>query len=118
MVFLLFMCLTLRCELLLNSNNSYVNWEFLQTAQPTKEDRVFGIIDNVLKQAFGEPATRLIYQYLEHRYSLGQCEISEKIDVFANCLEDCLSDGAYQIENRILNDMCSALGLETGVTSK
>src|SRR4030066_13095 len=118
MVFLLFMFLTLRCELLLNSNNSYVNWEFLQTTQPTKEGRVFGIIENVLKQAFGEPATRQIHQYLEHRYSLGQCEISEKIDVFANCLEDCLSDGTYQIENSILNDMRSALGLETGVTSK
>ena len=116
MVFLLFMCLTLRCELLLNSNNLYINWEFLQTAQLTKEDRVFGIIDNVLKQAFGEPATRLIYQYLEHRYSLGQCEISEKIDVFANCLEDCLNDGAYQIENSILNDMRSAFGLETGIS--
>jgi len=70
----------------------------------------------VLKQVFGEPATRLIYKHLEHRYSLRQCEISEKINVFADCLEDFLDEGAYPIENRILKDMCSALGLETGVS--
>ena len=70
----------------------------------------------MLKQVFGEPATRLIYKHLEHRYSLRQCEISEKIDVFADCLEDCLCEGAYPIENRILNDLCSALGLETGIS--
>jgi hypothetical protein len=70
----------------------------------------------VMKQVFGEPATRLIYNHLERQYSLRQCEISEKIDVFADCLEDFLDEGAYPIENRILNDLCSALGLETGVS--
>src|SRR3972149_5658371 len=115
MVFWVFMRSTVRYESLLSSNNPYVVWEFYQTIQP-KEDKVFGIIDNVLKQVFGEPATRLIYNHLEQRYSLRQCEISEKIDVFADCLQDFLKDAAYPIENRILNDLCSALGLETGVS--
>ena len=88
----------------------------METAQAIKEDRVFGIIDNVLRQVFGEPATRLIYSHLEQRYSLRQCEISEKIDVFADCLQDFLKDGVYAIENRILNDLCSACGLETDVS--
>jgi hypothetical protein len=88
----------------------------VETIQASKEDRVFGIIDNVLKQVCGEPATRLIYQHLERRYSLRQSEISENMDVFADCLKDCLSDGAYAVENSILNDLCSACGLETGVS--
>jgi hypothetical protein len=70
----------------------------------------------VLKQVFGEPATRLIYNYLEQQYSLRRCEISEKIDVFADCLQDFLKDGAITIENRILNDLCSACGVQTGIS--
>ena len=84
--------------------------------QAMKEDRVFGIIDNVLKQVLGELTTRLIYRHLEQRYSVRQCEISENMDVFADCLQDFLKDAAYLIENRILNDLCSALGLETGIS--
>jgi hypothetical protein len=88
----------------------------LKTIQTRREDKVFGIIDNVMKQVFGEPATRLIYNHLEQRYSLRHCKISEKIDVFADCLQDFLKDAAYPIENRILNDLCSACGVQTGIS--
>jgi hypothetical protein len=73
-----------------------------------KEDKIFKIIDRVLKQVFGEKATLLMYQYLECRYSLSQSEFSEKIDVFAKGLEEFLSSGAYLVESKILDDIYSS----------
>jgi hypothetical protein len=75
-----------------------------------KEDKIFKIIDSVLKQVFGEEATRFIYKYLEQHYSLRQSDFSKKIDVFAKGLEDCLSTGACVIENKILDDISSVYG--------
>ena len=76
----------------------------------TKEDKIFKIIDSVLKQVFGENATLFIYKYLEQHYALHQSDFSEKIDVFAKGLEDCLSSGAFAIENKILEDIASVYG--------
>jgi hypothetical protein len=75
-----------------------------------REDKIFKIIDRVLKQVFGEEATNLIYQHLERRYSLSQAEFSEKIDIFARGLEDFLSSGAYVVETKILSDIYSVYG--------
>ena len=75
-----------------------------------KEDQIFKIIDKVLKQVFGEEATLFIYKYLEQRYSLRQSDFSKKIDVFAKGLEDCLSSGAFAVENKILEDISSIYG--------
>ncbi len=75
-----------------------------------KEDRIIRIIDKVLKQVFGEEATGFIYKYIEQQYSLHQSEFSEKIDVFAKGLEDCLSSGAFVVENKILADIYSVYG--------
>jgi len=73
-----------------------------------KEDKIFEIVDRVLKQVFGEEATLLIYKHLERHYSLSQSEFSEKIDVFAKGLEDFLSSGAYVVESKILDDIYSS----------
>jgi hypothetical protein len=79
--------------------------------QPRREeDRIFRIIDKVLKQVFGEEATLFIYKYLEQRYSLHQSDFSKKIDVFAKGLEDCLSSGAFAVESKILNDLSAIYG--------
>ena len=75
-----------------------------------KEDKIFKIIDKVLKQVFGEEATLFIYKYLEHRYSLRQSEFSERIDVFAKGLEECLSSGAFVIQSKILEDISAIYG--------
>jgi hypothetical protein len=75
-----------------------------------KEDKIFGIVDRVLKHVFGEEATLLIYKYLERHYSLSQSEFSEKIDVFAKGLEDFLSSGACVVESKILDDIYSSYG--------
>jgi hypothetical protein len=75
-----------------------------------KDDRIFKIIDKVLKQVFGEEATVFIYKYLEQRYSLNQSDFSKRIDVFAKGLEDCLSSGAFAVESKILNDLSAVYG--------
>jgi hypothetical protein len=76
-----------------------------------KEDKIWKIIDKVLKQVFGEEATRLIYRHLENNYSLKRDEIAEKIEVFAMGLEGFLRSGAYAIEWKILEDIYSSYGL-------
>jgi hypothetical protein len=75
-----------------------------------EKDKIFKIIDKVLKQVFGEDATSFIYKYLEQRYSLHQSDFSKKIDVFAKGLEDCLSSGAFAVESKILEDISSVYG--------
>ena len=80
----------------------------METQPNPKEDKVFAIIDRVLKQVFGENATRIIYEHLERRHSLSPSDFSEKMDVFAKGLEEFLSSGAYFIENKILNDIIAA----------
>ena len=89
----------------------------METLSEKKEDKISKIIDSVLKQVLGEPATILIYKHLQSRYSLSQSEFSARIDVFAKCLEDFLSSGAYIVENRILNEIYSSYGSENSINS-
>ena len=71
-----------------------------------KEDTFFKKIDNVLTEVFfGKEATLIIYRYIERHYALHQNEFSDRIDLFAKGLEDCLSAGAIPIETKILNDL-------------
>ena len=74
-------------------------------------NKVSRAIDTVLRKIFGDDATLLIYKYLENRYSLRQDAIVEKIDVFAEGLEEFLMSGAYIIEMKILEDVYSSYGL-------
>jgi len=80
----------------------------MATLSRKEENRVFEVVDHVLKQVFGEEATQLMYQYLEQRYSWGQRDFSEKIDTFAKGMEEFLSSGAYAVENKILDDLYSS----------
>ncbi|MFQ5837015.1 MAG: hypothetical protein ACE5HG_04085 [Candidatus Bathyarchaeia archaeon] len=75
------------------------------------DDKVSKAIDKVLRKIFGDEATLLIYKHLKNRYSLRQHEIVEKIDVFAEGLEEFLRSGAYIIEMKILEDVYSSYGL-------
>jgi hypothetical protein len=82
----------------------------LSTQSKEKNDKIFQIIDKVLKQVFGKEATLFIYNYLEQKYSLRQSDFSKRIDVFAKGLEDCLSSGAFAVESKILNDISAVYG--------
>jgi len=88
----------------------------LDTRQAAKDDKVFEIIDTVLQRIVGDQATRLIYASFEEHYSLKQCEISDNIDVFCECLESILKNAALPIENIILNDILSNCGFHDAIT--
>lgn len=78
------------------------------TQQTNKESaKVSKVVDRVLRQIFGEEATRLTYHYLESNYSVRRDEIGEKVELFAKGLEDFLKSGAYVIERKILEDISS-----------
>jgi hypothetical protein len=79
----------------------------MATLSKKEEDRVFEVIDRVLKQVFGKDATLLMYQYLERRYSWSQRDFTEKIDAFAKGMEEFLSSGAYAVETKILDGIYS-----------
>ncbi|MEM0096275.1 MAG: hypothetical protein QXL77_04925 [Candidatus Bathyarchaeia archaeon] len=82
------------------------------TQQVCREnEKIVRIIDRVLRQIFGNEATRLIYRYLETHYAVKRNEIAEKIDLFAKGLEEFLKTGAYVIERKILEDLYSSYGL-------
>jgi len=83
------------------------------TKQTTKqkEEKIPKIIDRVLRQVFGEEATTSIYQYLEKNYEIKQNEVAERIDLFAQGLEEFLRSGAFVIERKILEDIYSSYGL-------
>ncbi len=79
------------------------------------DDKVSKVVDKVLRQVFGDEAAHIIYQYLENRYTLRQDEIIEKIDIFAEGLEEFLKSGAFVIETKILEDLYSNHGLAHGL---
>ncbi len=83
----------------------------LQQLSDKNDEKVVRIIDRVLKQVFGEEATRLIYQHLENKYALKQNEVADRIELFAKGLEDFLRSGAVVIEHKILEDIYSSYGL-------
>jgi hypothetical protein len=83
----------------------------LETPNKRKESAISRIIDTVLKQVFGNEATLFMYNYLEQHYSLRKDEFSEKIDVFAKGLEDCLSSGAFVVESKILDRIYTKYGM-------
>jgi ribosomal protein L5 len=78
--------------------------------QNTKDDKVAKIIDRVLNQIFGKEATSLIYKHLERNYSIKRNEVGEKLELFAEGLENFLKSGAYVIERKILDDIWSSYG--------
>lgn len=80
-------------------------------AENKRDQKVVKIIDRVLKQVFGTEATQLIYQHLENKYSLQKEQLADRIETFAEGLEDFLRSGAYVIERKILEDIYSSYGL-------
>jgi len=82
--------------------------ETITTQKHTAQDKISEIVDRVLTQIFGKEATLLIYKYLENNHAIRKNEISEKIDLFAQGLEEFLNSGALVIEKRILDDIYSS----------
>jgi len=73
------------------------------------------IIDEELKQIFGESATLIIYNYLETNYSLKREEIPEKIEVFTRGLEEFLGSGAQVVQKITLRKLSLYSGVQCQV---
>ncbi|MGQ9461080.1 MAG: hypothetical protein ACUVRA_07610 [Candidatus Bathyarchaeaceae archaeon] len=68
------------------------------------DEKLFNVVDKVLKQIFGEAATLTIYEYLGEKYSLRREDISSKPEVFAEGLEAYLNSGASVVAKMILDE--------------
>lgn len=73
------------------------------------DEKLIVAVDEVLKETFGEPG-QLIYAYINSQ-SLKPEEIPEKLEAFANCLEN-FSSGGLVLEAMILRNLYSSFGLE------
>jgi Fe-S cluster biosynthesis and repair protein YggX len=62
-----------------------------KTVEQKKPEKLFKIVDKVLRQIFGETATLFIYQYLEEKYSLKREDIPNELGIFTDGLENYLS---------------------------
>ncbi len=103
------MCITVLQQYLLSRKMHETVLETrMVTLSKKEENRVFEVIDRVLKQVFGEEATRLMYQYMERRYSWSKRDFSEKLETFAKGMEEFLSSGAYVVESKILDTIYSS----------
>lgn len=71
------------------------------------------IIDDMMRQVFGETASKLIYRLMERHVLLKREEVGEKIEVFYSHLEKLLgSEGARIIQNTSLKRLCLRLRRE------
>ena len=84
--------------------NVLLNWKKRALKRKERPERLFNIVDKVLKQIFGETATLSIYTYLEGKYSLKREDIPSKPEVFAEGLEAYLDSGASVVAGTILNE--------------
>lgn len=75
-------------------------------------DLMLNVVDETLKQIFGEAGTTLIYDYLENNCHLKREEIAKKPEVFSADLRKLLKSGAPVIEKMVLKNLYSKLQLE------
>ena len=76
-----------------------------------KPDRLFKIVDKVLRQIFGETATLFIYEYLEETHSLKREDVPNELELFTEGLEKYLSHFGASVVLRTLFNESSRLEL-------
>jgi len=69
-------------------------------------------VDATLKQIFKEDGAKVIYEFLENHYRLKLEEVGEKPEVFSASLERLMVSAAQVIEQTILKNLYSRLGLK------
>jgi hypothetical protein len=70
------------------------------------------VVDETMKQVFGDAGTKVIYDYLANNSHLKREEIAEKPEVFSVALEKLMVSAAQVIEILILKNLYSKLGLK------
>ena len=70
-----------------------------------RPERLFKIVDKVLRQIFGEPGTLFIYKHLEETHSLKREDIPNDLEIFTEGLEKYLSHfGASVVLQTLFNE--------------
>jgi len=69
-------------------------------------------LHGTLRGVLGDLATEVIIQHISRRYSLRWKEIPENIETFWEALKDILGPSASLLENLVIQQLCSTLGLE------
>jgi hypothetical protein len=81
------------------------NWQKRALKREKKPERLFKIVDKVLKQIFGEPATLFIYKHLEEKHSLKREDIANELEIFTEGLEKYLGDsGTFVVLETLFNE--------------
>lgn len=82
-----------------------LNWRKRTLPREEKPERLFKIVDKVLKQIFGEPGALFIYNYLEEKHSLKREDIANELEIFTEGLEKYLGDsGASVVLETLFNE--------------
>jgi len=86
----------------------------LRTVEKTGslDDLLLSVVDETLREVFREAGTKVIYGFLENNSHLKLEEIAEKPEVFSAGLERLMVSAARVIENSILKNLYSKLGLK------
>jgi len=69
-------------------------------------------VDDTLKQIFKEDGTKAIYEFLENQSRLKLEQVADKPEVFSATLERLMVSAAHVIEEMILKNLYSRLGLK------
>ncbi|MCW4015502.1 MAG: hypothetical protein NWF06_03955 [Candidatus Bathyarchaeota archaeon] len=70
------------------------------------------VVDETLKQIFKEDGVKVIYDFLENNSHLRLEDVANKPEVLADSLEKLMLSSAQVIEEMILNNTYSKLGLK------
>jgi len=81
-------------------------------AMETLDALLLSVVDETLKEVFREAGTNVIYDFLGNNSHLKLEEIGEKPEVFSAGLERLMVSAALVIENSILKNLYSKLGLK------
>jgi hypothetical protein len=86
----------------------------LRTVEKTGrlDDLLLSVVDETMRQIFRDAGTKVIYDYLANNSHLKREEIAEKPEVFSAGLERLMVSAARVIENLILKNLYSRLGLK------
>lgn len=70
------------------------------------------VIDETLKQIFSDDGTKVIYDFLEKHSNLKPKDVANKPEVFSASLKKLMVSAAQVIEQNILKNLYSRLGLK------
>ena len=86
-------------------SKALLNWQKKASKREKEPERLFKVVDKVLKQIFREPATLFIYKHLEEKHSLRREDIASDLETFTEGLEKYLSDsGALVVLEALFNE--------------